>query len=141
MDVIFSFEVMEHIKDQPKTNFADIVLFRESGVKCFVQEIFRVLKPGGLLVLTTPNPCGLRCFSNLVEGRAPMVFRPHVREYTRDEVLALFADLELLEHETIYAFFLLSEASRTPYLSAFEALGGRKELAGDDHFFAFRKPR
>ena len=39
IDFVVTFQVIEHIKDDEK----------------FVQEIHRVLKPGGKLILTTPN--------------------------------------------------------------------------------------
>ncbi|WP_081979175.1 class I SAM-dependent methyltransferase [Lacinutrix jangbogonensis] len=38
-DVIISFQVIEHIKD----------------VKCFIKEIYRILKPNGKAYITTPN--------------------------------------------------------------------------------------
>ena len=61
-DTVLSFQVIEHIK--------------EDGL--FLQEIERVLKPGGKAYLTTPN----RVMSLT---RNPW----HVREYTAEELLAL----------------------------------------------------
>lgn len=61
-DSIVSFQVIEHIEDD----------------KLFLKEIHRVLKPGGLALLTTPNrPMSL--------SRNPW----HIREYTAQELTNL----------------------------------------------------
>lgn len=58
-DVVISFQVIEHIKDD----------------SLFIQEIYRVLKPGGTALLTTPN-------RKLSLTRNPW----HIREYTASEL-------------------------------------------------------
>lgn len=61
-DVVVSFQVIEHIKDDG----------------AYLREIYRVLKPGGIALITTPNrPMSL--------SRNPW----HEREYTGAELLAL----------------------------------------------------
>jgi SAM-dependent methyltransferase len=61
-DSVVSFQVIEHIRDD----------------QLFIREIHRVLKPGGIALLTTPNrPMSL--------SRNPW----HVREYTADELTLL----------------------------------------------------
>jgi SAM-dependent methyltransferase len=71
-DFAVSFQVIEHIKDD----------------KAFVKEIYRVLKPGGKLLLTTPN----RLMSLT---RNPW----HIREYTSNELknilAAVFSKVEM----------------------------------------------
>ncbi len=72
-DFVISFQVIEHIS-------------RDSD---FVREIFRVLRPGGSFIVTTPNaPMSLT--------RNPW----HVREYTAEELRRLlsgcFAEVEML---------------------------------------------
>ena len=62
----FTFQVIEHIKDD-----------RE-----FLKEIYRVLKPGGRLLLTTPNRL-------MTLTRNPW----HVREYTQPELHKLAAGI------------------------------------------------
>src|SRR5258706_9528282 len=61
-DCVVSFQVIEHIQDD----------------RLFMNEIFRVLKPGGTALLTTPNR--IRSLT-----RNPW----HVREYTAGELTAL----------------------------------------------------
>ena len=63
-DVVVTFQVIEHIKDD----------------KYFLQEIMRVLKPKGLLILTTPN-------INMSLTRNPW----HIREYTLNEMTKLIS--------------------------------------------------
>jgi len=64
MDCVISFQVIEHIADD-----------RE-----FVEEVYRVLRKGGVFVVSTPNrPMSLT--------RNPW----HVREYTADELQALLS--------------------------------------------------
>ncbi|MFA5972426.1 MAG: class I SAM-dependent methyltransferase [Lentimicrobiaceae bacterium] len=61
-DFAVTFQVIEHIQDD----------------KTFIKEIHRVLKPGGVLMLTTPNhPMSLT--------RNPW----HIREYTADELASV----------------------------------------------------
>ncbi len=65
-DFALTFQVIEHIQDD----------------KTFIEEIHRVLKPGGVLMLTTPNrPMSLT--------RNPW----HIREYTADELAAVVANV------------------------------------------------
>ncbi len=61
-DCVFSFQVIEHIQDD----------------HAFLKEIHRVLKPGGIALLTTPNRL-------LSLSRNPW----HIREYTADELTNL----------------------------------------------------
>ena len=84
-DCVISFQVIEHIADD----------------RAFVQEIHRVLRPGGRFIVTTPNaPMSLT--------RNPW----HVREYRADELLALlqgpFAEVEQLGvagNERVMAYY------------------------------------
>ena len=72
-DVVVSFQVIEHLDQDLE----------------FLKEIYRVLKPGGKALITTPN------IKNSI-SRNPW----HIREYTANELLALakkvFNDAEIL---------------------------------------------
>lgn len=141
VDVLLSFEVMEHIKDQTERSFDDIVLFNESGVRRFAAEIGRVLKPGGVLYLTTPNACSLYSTIQILENKPPVLFRPHVREYSREEVEEIFGDFTVESYKSHYSLFYLSSADRAPYLKRYFAdLGFSADDRGDLHFFKFIKP-
>ena len=61
-DFVISFQVIEHIQDD----------------HLFVKEIYRVLKPGGRFIFTTPN-------KKMSLTRNPW----HIREYTVDELKSL----------------------------------------------------
>lgn len=86
-DVAVMTEVLEHLREYPARTLA---------------EVRRILRPGGLLVLTTPNAAYLRKRMTLVFGGS--VYTPlldwlfgdtharHAREYTRAELE------QLLEH-------------------------------------------
>lgn len=92
-------ELIEHLSDDPMH---------------LMSEINRILKPGGHLVLTTPNITSLRAIAGILQGFHPGLFpayirpRPsgesdarHNREYTPREISDLFANsgfqVELLE--------------------------------------------
>jgi len=72
IDFVVTFQVIEHIQND---NF-------------FLEEIHRVLKPGGMLLLTTPNKL-------MSLSRNPW----HIREYTSEELVALaskhFSNIEI----------------------------------------------
>jgi SAM-dependent methyltransferase len=65
-DFVVTFQVIEHIKDD---------LF-------FLQEIYRVLKPGGTLIMTTPN-------KHMSLTRNPW----HIREYTPEQMKKLLGQV------------------------------------------------
>lgn len=71
-DVVISFQVIEHVRDDKK----------------FLKEIHRVLKPGGMAIITTPN-------IKMTLTRNPW----HIREYTNDELKTLagsvFSNVEM----------------------------------------------
>lgn len=87
-DGIFATEIIEHTLDP-------FYLLREA---------LRLLKPGGLLVLTTPNQATLSQRLRLLAGRsiyyhlkesimyAQTDWRPHIREYTQAEMAQLLRD-------------------------------------------------
>jgi SAM-dependent methyltransferase len=104
-DVVLSHEVIEHV---------------DSDVEA-VREAYRVLRPGGRLVVFCPNRWypfethgafwrGKYHFGNIpLVNYLPSTLRrrlcPHVRAYTRRGLRALFADLagDIVEHRCIFA--------------------------------------
>jgi 2-polyprenyl-3-methyl-5-hydroxy-6-metoxy-1,4-benzoquinol methylase len=99
VDCVVSTEVLEHLYQHP------------AG---YLAECWRILKPGGLLLLSTPNPCNLTRAAKLISGRSPVwgdvafartpkttsdgeplaVWDIHFREYTLPTVRELLGDLE-----------------------------------------------
>ena len=88
-DILLNMEVLEHIKDQ---NEGVIHMFDGGGAKVFIDECFRMLKPNGVMILTTPNAHSLDNIEKILTYQAPMLFRPHVREYTMYEVEQLVTE-------------------------------------------------
>lgn len=82
-DAVITFQVIEHIKDDNK----------------FVEEAYRVLKPGGKFIVTTPNkPMSLT--------RNPW----HVREYTPRELEALLEKyFKIIEKRGVFGNEKISE--------------------------------
>lgn len=70
-DAVVSFETIEHIP----------------APEAFLNEIRRILKPGGLLIISTPNR-ETTCDNKKVH--APF----HIREFTLEEILALLEDFK-----------------------------------------------
>jgi SAM-dependent methyltransferase/glycosyltransferase involved in cell wall biosynthesis len=83
-------ELLEHLENDPMH---------------MMSEIYRVLKPGGILVLSTPNIVSLQSIAQVLKGAHPASFRRyarsrfgadpepgHSREYTPDEIRLLLAD-------------------------------------------------
>jgi SAM-dependent methyltransferase len=96
-DVILLNEVIEHVDDDQRT----------------IREAFRVLAPGGHIVVYAPNrlypfethgyffmgkyhgPCNLPVLANWVPNFVRNYFAPHVRIYTQAEVEHLFEGLDV----------------------------------------------
>jgi SAM-dependent methyltransferase len=103
-DLILSHEVLEHVQDD----------------RLAVQEMVRVLKPGGRVVLFVPNrgypfeTHGIYWRGRYVFGNIPLVnylprrwrdrLAPHVRVYTRSELEKLFAGLPVRTTERTLIF-------------------------------------
>ncbi len=89
-DIVFSNEVLEHVVDDKKA----------------VEEVYRVLKPGGVFIVFTPNSGwpfethGMFFRGRYYWGNIPFLpwlpkiiqkkFAPHVRNYTNGEIKRLF---------------------------------------------------
>ena len=90
-DVVISFQVIEHIKRD----------------KAYLQEIHRVLKPGGKAIITTPN-------IKKTLSRNPW----HIREYTADQLTILtkgiFSNVEMKGvggNEKVMEYYEMNKAS------------------------------
>jgi len=107
IDQVVSFETIEHVPDAP----------------ALVRELRRVLRPGGRLILSTPN----RAFGPLERHTAN---RFHVREFTADELRALlagsFSRVQLFGQRPASAYryvpFLMLDARTEPAALAWKLL-------------------
>src|SRR6185369_3402448 len=138
-DLLLSLEVIEHLKDQTSANMCDIVLFRETGVRQYCAEMARVVRSGGRVVLTSPNPCSLVALTRLLQFEPPVIFRPHVREYSRQELCDFMTGFAVEHYSTNFSFFHLGQAGAAEADRVFKLLGADEKCRGDDHLFVFKK--
>jgi SAM-dependent methyltransferase len=78
-DVCLSLEVIEHLKDRDD-EFHDVATHYFTGLMSFLVEAHRVLKPGGLLIITTPNSSSFDTIFRTIQGKSNFMYWPHVRE-------------------------------------------------------------
>lgn len=143
VDILFSLEVFEHIKDKEPRTFDDIVLFNFSGIRQYASECMRVLKPGGTLVLTTPNLCSLVSIARSLSFENPFIYYNHVKEYTPHDIKVEFSNIgfELLEFDTFFSYFYLYLDDRLQQIEkVFSNQEFSRENRGDTSFFIFQKP-
>ena len=76
-DIVFAKEVIEHLPDVQKA----------------IKEIYRVLKPGGLFVLTSPNRGSMHLQVNKILGYKDFKCSyDHIKEYTYEETVKILED-------------------------------------------------
>jgi len=101
-DVIFFMEALEHLKDRdsehPKDSqlyLDDISGYSQNGVKNCMKEIYRILKPGGILFMTTPNINSWTAVNRTLMLYSPTFYIPHVKEFSVQEIYELHRDASL----------------------------------------------
>ena len=141
VDFLISMEVLEHIKDQDSQSFDDLVLFNFSGVNTFISEMWRVLRPGGFLAVTTPNACSLYALTQLLAYEPPVIWSPHVKEYAPSEVIGRCEErgFKNLFWDTMFVLFHLDENQPKLLREMFTDRGASAENRGDVTFFLFQK--
>jgi SAM-dependent methyltransferase len=110
-DVILLSEVLEHF------NFHPLVIF---------QEIARVLKKGGCLIITTPNLNRLNNVFKMVAGRSvnnnialAYYEGTHYREYNKKEILFLLQQVGLKSLKCDFVNFKYPQSGIFPVVSDF----------------------
>ena len=139
-NIIISLEVLEHIKDSPEKSMSEIVLFQESGARQYAREVCRTLKKKGLLILTTPNPNSYRSILQSIQHNSPGIFRPHVREYTKQEVRQIFSDMKVIRYKSMHNMFYIGGSHLEPE-AQFKSMQWSTKKRGDNHFFIFKNQR
>lgn len=124
-DMVLCLEVIEHVKDRETARIDELSEFTFSGVRNCLGEAWRVLKPGGLLVLTTPNACSYRSLWNVLEHRHPYQYPPHNRELSLPDVNQLLTESGFLV-ETLGVIDAWSNGCDAP--SRIERMGRRARI-------------
>ena len=137
-DLVLNMEVLEHIKDQRGSEFH---VFNFTGVRKFLSECYRVLKPGGRMFLTTPNAHAMANLIHILELAQPIFFSPHVREYALNDLTGLLTEQKfIVEHfSTCNCWNVLAEDKLEWISSIAKACGSKVEYMNEDIFVLARK--
>lgn len=133
-DVVLCMEVIEHVCDVQYAHATTL-----SGVKQCLAEIYRVLKPGGSMLLTTPNAAGATVMHRLLRHEPPWNWEYHFREFTIFEIQSLVKDagfaIERVDTVQVWSSF-----GTSPQLLSFLWLSGASVHArGDNTFLLARR--
>lgn len=135
-DLVICTEVIEHVHDLHTDDYHGRAMWTGSGQLALMKNLRRLVTPQGRILVTTPNACGLRVLSEVMRGRPPRSFAPHVRELTAGEVADVVAAAGLRVAEsgewTVWAHHGLSE---TRLRHCREIVGDR----GDDLYFLLER--
>lgn len=137
LDLLVATEVLEHLADLPQ-GFNDS--FEGSGVRALLCECRRVLKPGGMLFITTPNAASVIHVQMALLGKPPWFYQLHVREYTAEQLVGLVqeAGFEVLRCEAVHCLTVDMPFDHRRVLQALDIFGYPLEGRGDDLFLAAR---
>lgn len=125
-DIVVSFETIEHVKNCEGT----------------LAEISRVLRPGGMLIISTPNR-KLSSPGKSISDRPDNPF--HLIEYTKDEFTLLLSDyfevIQIYGQRKLTKYFTLPFINKIIRLSLPSLLGsraGNSTIYKDSFFYIFR---
>ena len=143
-DSVLCLEKLSQIKDVPEAEAtAELsTSFNYSGIMNLLREAFRVLKPGGTLLVTAPNASSLDVIARVMRGDTPNLFDPNVRELTPTQVryFAERAGFHLEAFGTIFAWQTADAELRGSVLQFISDMGFDASNRGDDAVYVFRKP-
>jgi SAM-dependent methyltransferase len=141
-DLIICTEIIEHIKDQDSSLISDLETFNYSGVLNMLNELCRVLKPNGKLLITTPNACSYITLGKWLHGEMLYMNPDHVREFTPFELERVAKECGLVSH-SITTVNSWEEKSSNPIKAIKILLRLNKKLAsverGDNIIALFKK--
>lgn len=136
-DVLLCYETLEHFREDPMH---------------FMIEANRVLKPNGVLILTTPNSSSLKAAVNILNQYTPYLYSvyvrgrnwpgmAHIKEYAVREMQQLYqhAGFTVDSHQT-FSPYKDDVDNRVPEIkAALLRLGLQEPLSGSTHFIVGRK--
>lgn len=139
-DIVLLLEVFEHVKDIDATSHTATYCY--TGVHHLLKEISRLLKPNGVLVLTTPNANSLTVLARWLSKEPPYNYAPHPREYTKNEVLAVASaeGFKLQSSLITDCWGLPGKNTRSGLTAALKTLNANLDERGDDMLFMFTTP-
>ncbi|MBN8938931.1 MAG: methyltransferase domain-containing protein [Rhizobiales bacterium] len=142
-DIVLMLEVLEHLNDRhtPASPITEIAMYTGSGAISCLQEANRILRPGGYLVLTTPNAASVDTLGRTLLKMHPFQYEPHVREYAPADVkyLAKLAGFHIQAATTFFSWNELPGYRREVLLKAIGDLGYDTADRGDDAFYLLSK--
>ncbi len=138
LDLVVATEVLEHLSDLPQ-GFNDS--FEGSGVRALLKECCRVLKPGGILFVTTPNAASVVQLQMALLGQSPWFYQLHVREYTAEQLLEMVrgAGFEVLRCEDVHCLTVDLPFDHRRVFEVLDSFGYPVQGRGDDLFLVGRK--
>jgi SAM-dependent methyltransferase len=118
MDMVMIHDVLEHLDDSPRE---------------LLNRLLTLVRPGGYLFATVPNAANIRKRISAVIGRTihppydmyywcPGEWRGHVREYVKDDVMKLGANLGLSNVEVFSAHHMIERKVPSPARPMYRAL-------------------
>lgn len=141
-DLILAMEVLEHLSDvEPEWEVPRE--WKGTGTSNFLMGCWNSLKPGGVLFLTTPNPCSVTAIHHALNLAPPMLYRPHVREYSPYELDEMIRGLgfEILKRETHDVWLnAISPRAHARITKFIRDSNYSTDLRGEDIFLLCRKP-
>jgi hypothetical protein len=144
-DAVFSLEVLEHLHDRlpPEFKLMEFIRFSGTGAQMMFTETFRVLKAGAFLFLTTPNANSIDVVANVISGKHPFLYKPHVREYTPADVeeMATAAGFAVELVTTFPAWRNYPPKILNQIFTAVRSIEFDFKYPWNDALFVFRKPK
>ncbi len=141
-DLVLCMECLEHVADIEREDLQ--TEWRGSGTHMLLESCWVSLKPGGHLFLTTPNANSITTIHHALNHQPPMMYRPHVREYSPYELDEMIRQIgfEIIRRETLDCWLnAIGKNSHRKIAAFINDAGYSTDLRGEDIFCLARKPK